>query len=200
MSAPESLVKAPEHLRNRGTDSKRPFAGTALAAAHARPVGEVMSQAVVSVAPDTEASVARLMAEDEGIHHLIVLDNQRLMGIVCEYDLFLAKPTDRVSACMKAPIVCSSSTTLEEAALVMRERAIGCLPVMEGDIVAGIVTRGDLRRAGLLVNEVAIPPCASCGTDHHVRLDPRTEGAAFCLECLERAGAVSADDDLRGGD
>src|SRR5207245_2583559 len=113
---------------------------------------------------------------------------------------FLAKPGDRVSACMKVPMTCTPATMLEEAGAIMRERAIGCLPVLEGDRAAGIVTRGDLRRAGLLLEEVAIPSCVSCGTDHHVRLDPRTEGAAFCLECLERAGSLTADDDVRGGD
>ena len=193
-------MKPPGHLRNRGTDTKRPFAGGALAFAHARPVSEIMSRNLVSVRPDTEAGVARSIAEDEGIHHLLVLEDHRLVGVICEYDLFLAQPGDRVIAHMSSPMTCSVATTLEEAATIMRERAIGCLPVLEGECAIGVVTRGDLRRAGLLVEEVAIPPCVSCGTDHHVRLDPRTEGAAFCLECLERAGSLTDDDDVRGGD
>jgi CBS domain-containing protein len=196
----EEIVKAPEHLKNRGTDSKRPFAGSALDVAHAQPVSAIMSRNLIAVAPDTQPAVARLIAEDEGVHHLIVLENERLVGIVCEYDLFLAKPGDRVKDCMSSPMTCSPATTLEAAAMIMRERAIGCLPVLDGNCAVGIVTRGDLRRAGLLVEEVAIPPCVSCGTDHHVRLDPRTEGAAFCLECLERAGSQTTDDDIGGGD
>ena len=160
----------------------------------------IMTIPLVAVAADTGVVEAADLAEYEGVHHLLVMDGEDLVGVVCEYDLILAGPAAVVHDCMSAPPYCiDAAATLADAAQVMQDRAIGCLPVVAGGFVLGIVTRGDLRRAGLSAAEVAGPTCASCGRDDHVRLDPRTEGAAFCLDCREDAYPSVSDDDVGTG-
>ena len=42
------------------------------------------------------------------------------------------------------PIVVGPDATIEEAALIMAEKKIGCLPVIEGDELLGLVTETDI--------------------------------------------------------
>jgi predicted transcriptional regulator len=160
----------------------------------------MMTTTLVAVSPATSVVEAADLAEYEGVHHLVVMDRGALVGVVCEYDLVLAGPDAVVGDCMSAPPYCIDvGATPAEAALAMQERAIGSLPVMAGGIVLGIVTRGDLRRAGLAPADIAPPLCASCGRDDHVRLDQRTEGAAFCLDCRDDGVPSTSDDDVGNG-
>jgi len=160
---------------------------------------ESMTPLLVTVSPDTSVSEARRIAEDEGIHHLVVLEDEHLVGVVCEYDLSQSGRGERVGDCMRAPVICiEAEAALSEAVTTMRERAVGCLLVVRSELLLGILTRGDLRRAGVPVEDVAPPGCAACGTDDHVRLDPRTGGTAFCLECLERAASPRSEGDIGG--
>ena len=163
------------------------------------PVANVMSRALITVPPQTSRLDAAGVADEEGVHHLLVVDGDDLVGVVCEHDLDLAAPMARVEHCMKVPSTIDADATLTEAARMMRELAIGCLPVVTSGFLRGIVTRGDLRRAGLAAEEIAVPLCASCGGDEHVRLDPRTQGAMFCLDCSERALTNASEDELGGG-
>ena len=165
-----------------------------------RSLGAIMTIPLVAVAPDTGVVEAAGLAEFEGVHHLLVMKGPDLVGVVCEYDLILAGPAAVVRDCMSAPPCCiDEAATVADAAQVMRDRAVGCLPVVAGGSVLGIVTRGDLRRAGLPPADVAGPVCASCGRDDHVRLDPRTEATAFCLDCREDAHPSVSDDDVGTG-
>jgi signal-transduction protein with cAMP-binding, CBS, and nucleotidyltransferase domain len=78
------------------------------------------------------------------------------------------------------PMVVLPSAPIEAAATMVEEAGIGCLPVVAGARVVGIVTRGDLRRAGVLDTDAT--PCTCCGTTHHVRPDHDT-GFYYCTEC-----------------
>ena len=44
------------------------------------------------------------------------------------------------------PIVIDPDASVEEAALVMAERKIGCLPVVEGSRLVGMLTETDVLR------------------------------------------------------
>jgi hypothetical protein len=66
--------------------------------------------------------------------------------------------------------------------------------------VVGVVTRGDLRRAGLPPAALSLPSCVCCGSTEHVRLDPRSESMALCDSCLERARPPRFFEDVGGGD
>jgi acetoin utilization protein AcuB len=42
------------------------------------------------------------------------------------------------------PIVVEPDATIEEAALIMAEKKIGCLPVVEGEVLVGMITETDI--------------------------------------------------------
>jgi CBS domain-containing protein len=95
------------------------------------------------------------------IRHLPIVDEQgKLAGIVSQRDLFhsgLMKALGygshaqhnvldmlAVKEAMRDEVVTTAPTTpLVQAAKLMLERKIGCLVVMDGDKIAGILTEGD---------------------------------------------------------
>ena len=54
-------------------------------------VAEVMGTELYTLTPDTVVASARRLAFDNGIDHLLVLDNGTLTGIVCREDLRTAQ-------------------------------------------------------------------------------------------------------------
>lgn len=111
---------------------------------------EIMSVQVVAVAPEERAGAAWLKMQRERIRHLAVMDGARLVGVLSERDLGGRGGADlrrgRIVRELMAPRVATASpgTTLRQAANVMRGRLIGCLPVLQGERVVGIVTATDV--------------------------------------------------------
>jgi acetoin utilization protein AcuB len=116
------------------------------------------------------------MRENQVRHLPIVRKDRHLIGLVTLSDLLKAQPSAattlsvwemnfllgkvKVQDIMKRKIiVAEEACPLEEAALVMAERKIGCLPVVRGKELVGIITEVDLfhvfteqlaaRRAGV---------------------------------------------------
>lgn len=99
-----------------------------------------------------------------GLHHLPVLDSGRLVGIVTEADVLRRAPApiegNRVLARSSSilghtsvagvmtygVVTVSRSTSLANAMSLMVDRGIGSLPVVESEIVVGIVTHADVLR------------------------------------------------------
>lgn len=110
-----------------------------------------MTRGVVSVGPDTTAAGALALARDKRIRHLPVLDGGRLAGIVSDRDLRPATPAPEqtvVSDVMAREVITAHpDDPIEAAANTMREKKIGCLPVVEGGELAGIITASDVMRA-----------------------------------------------------
>jgi acetoin utilization protein AcuB len=100
-------------------------------------------------AEDRLDEVARAMA-DGGFRHAPVVDaDGRVVGMVSDRDLREHKgflPTTRVSAAMIEPAVTvGPDDAIERAALLMRTRKIGALPVVDADRhLIGIITETDL--------------------------------------------------------
>lgn len=99
--------------------------------------------------------VARLM-QAQGIRHVLVMDGDRLAGIVSNRDVrglltdaephvFPGSPITRVMS--ENPVTVSPETRLTDAAREMLERRIGALPVVEGDRPIGILTKSDALEA-----------------------------------------------------
>ena len=100
--------------------------------------------------------------KDRGIRHLPVLKGgDKLVGIVTEEDIKQASPSsattleireifyllDRVKVrqiMTRRPYTVSPTAPIEEAAMVMREKKIGCLPVVEKGKLVGILTETDI--------------------------------------------------------
>jgi hypothetical protein len=118
---------------------------------HTDPVADRMTAApaIVAVSPWRRCADADRVATREGVHRLLVVDGERLAGVVCRCDLQRA-PAERVRVVMQRDVaVVDAATTLGEAAAMMRELRVGCLPVTRGRRLVGIITRGDLVRTGL---------------------------------------------------
>lgn len=117
-------------------------------------VSEAMNRSIVTVAPDTRVSEALALARRAGTEHLLVLDEENLVGILCTCDLEAARPDDFAWECMTLPVLTvRPDVTLDEAALTMGDCDVGCLPVAVGGLLLGTLTDAELARAGAEVPE-----------------------------------------------
>jgi CBS domain-containing protein len=97
------------------------------------------------------------------IRHLPVIDEGRVVGVVSQRDLFKSAlaaalgygetaqkkllKTLRVKEVMSEPaITISPEAAIKDAVRLMLEKKIGCLPVVQGHTLVGIVTETDLLR------------------------------------------------------
>src|SRR6187402_3815484 len=127
-------------------------------------VRDVMSKDVVTLGRNEKLAVADDVMRLGRIRHLPIIDEDgALAGIVSQRDLFHSgllralgygtHAKDSVldglvlKETMKTEVVTTTpDTELREAAKVMLERKIGCLVVLEGQRIAGIVTESDFVR------------------------------------------------------
>lgn len=121
-------------------------------------VKEIMITNVVVTSPEkTLAEAARLM-EEKHIGSLVVLDKDRIVGIITERDfLKLAAKgydsrTTKVSDGMNKSVVkCDSASTITDAFVVMRKHRVRHLPIVEKERLVGIVSLNDLVSVGKLL-------------------------------------------------
>lgn len=130
-------------------------------------VSEAMNRSPVTVRPEASVEEAVALARRSGVDHLLVLDEQTLVGILCTCDLRDAAPGERVDDRMSVPVMTvRPDASVEEAATTMGECAVGCLPVAVGGLILGTVSDAELERCG------AAPPrrrrrhCARRGRVH----------------------------------
>lgn len=124
-----------------------------------------MTADVITASPDTTLADALRLTRGNRIRHLPVVENNRLVGLVTDRDLRLAMPpvwandtnhadlrntltTRTVGEFMVTAIIAiSPETPIEDAARKLYEHRIGCLPVLDGDEMVGIITETDVLRA-----------------------------------------------------
>lgn len=150
-----------------------------------RIASDLVQRSPTVVSPSMRVQEAEQLCYELGIQHLAVVKNLRQpLGVLCLCDLWRMPAEALVSECMSSPPeTVSSQTPIDALAEIVRAQHLGCLLVLEAGRVVGVVTRGDLRRAGILA-AVDCFRCAACHTYHHVRQDPLT-GARLCVLCLE---------------
>jgi acetoin utilization protein AcuB len=129
-------------------------------------VRAVMQQDVISATPDMSLAQAQRLMRDHRIRHMPVVAGNRLVGIVTDRDIRDARPslattlsrgeiayqmdTTEVQTCMTKTVVSiTPDTDVVVAARMLLERRFGCLPVVEGRMLVGVVTEIDLLRAFL---------------------------------------------------
>ena len=123
-------------------------------------VSDSMQREIATLSPDETAATALAVCRERRIRHLPVLEGGRLVGIVSDRDLRSSTPAlgdpDRAAALQRVlvgevmareVVIADPEDPIEQAANTMRERKIGCLPVMEGDDLVGIVTTSDVMEA-----------------------------------------------------
>ncbi len=134
-------------------------------------VGRRMRTSLITVSKDETLARARELLHSHRIRHLPVVEGDRLLGILTDRDIREVSPSsaagispDRTAAFLAQIRVCeamvgevhtvSPYTTIEEAARLMIERKIGCLPVTEAECLVGIITETDIL--GVLVDVMGI--------------------------------------------
>ena len=123
-------------------------------------VRDSMTREVVTLSPQTTAAEALALCREKGIRHLPVMEEGRLAGLVSDRDLRSATPAlgdpARAEALQKIRIwgvmlrdvlAAHPEDPIEQAANTMREKKIGCLPVLEAGELAGILTSSDVMEA-----------------------------------------------------
>jgi CBS domain-containing protein len=66
-------------------------------------VEEVMSRAVLSVAPDAEIREAAALMEDRSVHRVLVMDREELVGILSAWDIVRAVAQGQLTPAGRAP-------------------------------------------------------------------------------------------------
>jgi acetoin utilization protein AcuB len=123
-------------------------------------VRDSMTRDVVTLSPQTTAAEALALCREKGIRHLPVMEEGRLVGMVSDRDLRSATPAlgdpARAEALQKIRVwgvmardvlTAHPEDPIEQAANTMREKKIGCLPVVEADELVGILTSSDVMAA-----------------------------------------------------
>jgi acetoin utilization protein AcuB len=109
-----------------------------------------MSEAVQTTSLATEAEDAWNLMRTKRIHHLVVTDRRRVVGVVSDRDLGGRRGTSvrknqTVKDLMTEAVVSVPPTTpVRKAANLMRGRSIGCLVVSVAGRPVGIITVADL--------------------------------------------------------
>ena len=114
-------------------------------------VSQYMSRPVLTIGPETEFHRAFDLMHSRRIHHLPVVDGDRVVGIVAERDLLLAAANYGsaevpVGEIMRgAPICISENAQLKQAAQLLVVNHIGSLPVLSTrKVLVGIITETDI--------------------------------------------------------
>lgn len=117
-----------------------------------RHILEVKGRDVWMIDPNaTVLEALRLMA-DKDVGALVVLEHERLVGIISERDyarkVVLAGKTSRetlVKEIMTATVyTVHPDQTVEEAMALMTHKRVRHLPVLEGDELIGVISLGDV--------------------------------------------------------
>jgi len=113
-------------------------------------VFEVMTEGVRTVPPSLPATEGWEVMRTEGIHHLVVTLDKRVVGVLSDRDAGGPRGAQlragaAVGVLMTRDVVTvQTSDTVGRAAKLMRGRTIGCVPVTDGKKLVGIVTTSDL--------------------------------------------------------
>lgn len=152
-------------------------------------VSDWMTKKVIILYPNDYLSDAISMMKEHEIKHLPILKNDKLKGILSDRDIKEYSPSKattldiyelhyllaktKVKDVMKTKIVTTTpDAPVEEAAMIMLDHNIGCLPVLEQGNLVGIISDKDIFRA--LVDITGV----------------RHGGHRICLTIEDRPGSI----------
>ncbi len=117
----------------------------------------IMSTNLITVTPSATLAEARTLMHDNRIHHIPVVADEKLVGLVtltnvlAATDSFLRDPKNRIHAneiviedtMVRDVATVDVNASLRQAALFLEKHKIGCLPVMNDEKLVGIITDTD---------------------------------------------------------
>jgi acetoin utilization protein AcuB len=139
-------------------------------------IQEVMTTDVVRAEPGEPAEGALRRMRARRIRHLVVMEGSRVVGIVSDRDLGGVRGGGGLGGRTVGDLMTRGVATVEpedtvrRAANLLRGRIVGCLPVLSGNKLAGIVTTSDLLD---LIGRGAERPVASATRRDLSRRGPR---------------------------
>ena len=123
-------------------------------------VAEIMSTELLTLGPDASLQDARALMAEHDIRHIpIVEDENRLVGLLSQRDVLAAADSillgmNGESEAFESRVAVSTIMTMDPkttdeqaslrgAALYLQQHRIGCLPVVKGETLVGIITDSD---------------------------------------------------------
>jgi CBS domain-containing protein len=117
-------------------------------------VGELMSKPTCLVDPETTLAEATTMMGEQRVGSALVIEADRLMGILTERDIVRAMSTAHdaparpvVEWMTKRPTTVAPGTPVRDALRTMVEGGFRHLPIMEGDALVGVLSMRDIAKA-----------------------------------------------------
>ena len=127
-------------------------------------VRDVMRRKIVTISASERLSTVEDIMTLGHVRHMPVVQAGRLVGVVSERDLLRASLSNlaghgdeerraflqvvEITHVMSTPpIVIGPEATIEQAALIMAEKKIGCLPVVADEALIGMLTETDILRS-----------------------------------------------------
>jgi acetoin utilization protein AcuB len=124
-------------------------------------VSQAMNRSVVTVEPEASLADAVALVRRTGAEHVLVVEDQVLVGLLCACDLRGAHADAAVCDRMTVPaLTVRPDAAVEEAAATMAACGVGCLPVALGGLILGTVSEAEIARAGVH------PPHPRCQHEH----------------------------------
>jgi acetoin utilization protein AcuB len=133
-------------------------------------VSELMTRKLITVSPDDSIEKAVQLFRQRSVRHLLVLQGERLVGILSNRDLmhameplrakqrkllnvgglfFLLEPLEVQEIMSRDIITIAPDLSVQDAAAFMVSSRFGALPVVANDKLVGIITETDLLRCFL---------------------------------------------------
>jgi acetoin utilization protein AcuB len=145
-------------------------------------VSETMHTNLISVTPRTKLSEARQLMQENKFRHLpVVDDNNKLVGIITDRDMRDAQPSSLLSedeyqrildkvmqnpveaVMTRDPLTVSIYFTLQDTLLVMGQKKVGALPVVDEDgYLKGILSTRDLLNSFVNIMGIGEPGTLLC--------------------------------------
>lgn len=137
-------------------------------------IGQIMCRELATVEPDDSLHRVKAIFELHGFHHLPVVEQGRLVGVISDRDLlrnvspFIGRMSERTQdtttldrrahqIMTRKLVTVSPAMALPEAVQLLLSSSISCLPVVtEAGQLVGVVTWRDLLRN--LYAGQAVPP------------------------------------------
>ena len=128
-----------------------------------RRVREIMQTKIVRISAEERLSTVEDIMTLGGVRHMPVVRGGQLVGVVSERDLLRASLSNltsfgseqrraflhavEIAKVMSSPAVTvSPEASIKQAARMMAERKIGCLPVIDQGDLIGLITETDVLR------------------------------------------------------
>ncbi len=117
-------------------------------------ISSIMTRRVVTVEMDDSLQIIREIFENVKFHHIMVVDGQKLAGVISDRDLIDREERDTITLDKKAHEIMSrklitvdAQTSIEKASDLLLENNISCLPVISHQgSVEGIVSWKDILK------------------------------------------------------